>query len=98
MTNFHIETPEELAKRGGFPIVLMTPFEALRVAEGNAMIFSTTDGGSVCVKVPTLAEYKAVLERAREADPALAEILPPIPADAEIERVIRPLNCSGAKP
>lgn len=37
-------------------VVLATPFELLRVCEGNAVRFISTDGQDVTVRLPTLSE------------------------------------------
>jgi hypothetical protein len=47
---------EERAAREGFPVVLLTNFELLRICAGNPMVTSTLDGNEVLVRIPTADE------------------------------------------
>jgi hypothetical protein len=74
--------------------VLPLPFDLMRVACGDEMTFSTTDGHGVILRLPTVAEYRHELQRsaAHLLDRGIpADQLPPLPSDARIAEMIRPL-------
>lgn len=73
-------------------IVMATPMELLRVAQGHPMMFAGPDGTRVCVAVPTVDEYLAALERDRPGLEARGLPLPPLPSRREVERVVAPLR------
>ena len=62
---------EERAERDGLPVVLMIPFELMRVAAGNPMITRTASGDEVLVRIPTPSE---LLAASRDAGNRLAAI------------------------
>lgn len=70
-------------------VVLPTPFELVRIAQGNPMHFTSTDDEVVTLRLPTREEFRTKVEQARADLPPGG---PPMPSDADIDHLIRPLG------
>jgi hypothetical protein len=55
---------ERHASDGGWPTVLVTAIELLRVAEGNPMIVVSSAGQSLLLRLPTVEEFIAAATQA----------------------------------
>ncbi len=58
------DTVVDHAKDRGLPVVLMTNWELVHVAQGHPMIVRTESGDEVCVRLPTVDELIAAAEAA----------------------------------
>lgn len=83
------------AREKGIPIVLITPHELLGIAQGHPTIVADIEGNEMCVKVPTVEEYFAALDRARPELERMGVPLPPYPTTAQVRRVVEPLGRVG---
>jgi DNA-binding CsgD family transcriptional regulator len=86
-------TPAEL--RAAAPRLLVTPFELLRIAEGNPMIVRTEDGGEILLALPTADE---MVEQVRLAGERLvADGQPPGPGITRerAAQLVRPVSVDG---
>lgn len=72
---------EERAQVNGWPTVLLTAVELLRVAEGNSMIVVSSTGQSLLLRLPTVEEFTAAARQAG-AENVTAE---------QVARVVAPL-------
>lgn len=76
---------EERAAREGLPVVRLIPHEAMRIAEGNAMICELQGGGKALVRLFTAAEFLVVQHAAAQEYGAEKISL------ARAEQLVRPL-------
>ncbi|WP_431881926.1 hypothetical protein [Micromonospora chalcea] len=65
-----METPDEMAAREGFPVVLVTNFDLAHMLAGHSMVLGTTDGGRVAVRLATPDELLRQVEDAGRASEA----------------------------
>lgn len=86
------DTPRNPAERHaaeqGLPVVVLTTHDAVMIASGRSIMTRTTDGGEVLVRLFRPEEFKETLLRVA----ASTETGMPIPDDARIEDLVRPLR------
>lgn len=75
------------------PEVLITPFEALRIAEGHPVDCYCSDGSIARVRLPTLQEARRLNTTARASLAQRGDSVPERePTDGELNRIIQPLR------
>jgi hypothetical protein len=75
--------------------VMAVPSELMRAATGETLPVHTSDDRIVVeLRIPTALEYRLILERARRevSEKRGGVQLPPMPSDAQIVRMLRPLD------
>jgi hypothetical protein len=76
-------------------VLLLTPYECIAIAQGRTMGCQLEDGTPVSVRLPTLAEARAINERARTSLGLVDSDIAP-PSDAQLEAMIRPMRTSAS--
>lgn len=54
---------EQYARSRGMKIAYAVPFELINIAQGHEMVIACEDGTEILVKVPTVDEYIAQVQR-----------------------------------
>jgi hypothetical protein len=86
---------ERTAADKGLTVVLLTPGEAIRVAQGNSMIAGTQDGGEVLIRLYRPEEFKTahIAAAAKVFEPSgIPREDWPIVSDQQIADLVRPLR------
>lgn len=76
--------------------VLAIAHELLRAAAGHPITVSTVDGQEVVLRLPTVEEFRAVLERGQRWHAEHGLSAPPPPSDERIADLVAPLRLGGA--
>jgi hypothetical protein len=87
-----VDTPrnpaETDAHKNGWPVVLVTPHDAVMIAQGRSIASRDKDGNPVLVRLFRPDEFKATLERVAET----VSTGMPVPDDDRIEELVRPVR------
>lgn len=75
--------------------VLATAHELLRAATGHPITVSTPDGQEVVLRLPTVEEFRAAIERGQRWHEEHNLSAPPPPSDERIAELVQPLALGG---